>query len=117
MSFHTRINLDFFSWNLKKNEIQEKIWFFKGLRQFKRNFIRSTLFLLRDVSFNRNFKVIKRIFGLKMPNVKDSKKCLQSNLYLIKYQIIHQVKKFAKRTNFELSAINQGHSKPETDLM
>lgn len=78
MSFHTRINLDFFSLNLKKNEIQEKIWFFKfkGLRQFKRNFIRSTYFLLRDVSFNRNFKVIKRIFGLKMPNVKDSKQSL-----------------------------------------
>lgn len=82
----------------KKNEIQEKIWFFKGLKQFKRNFIRSTLFLLRGVSFNR--KVIKRIFGLKMPNVKDSKKCLQSNLYLIKYQIIHQVKNICKKDKF-----------------
>lgn len=85
---------------LKKIEIQEKIWFFKGLRQFKLNFIRSTYFLLRDVSFNRNFKVMKRIFGLKMPNVKDSKKCLQSNLYLIKYQIIHQVKNICKKDKF-----------------
>lgn len=81
-------------------KFKKKNLVFKGLRQFKRNFIRSTYFLLRDVSFNRNFKVIKRIFGLKMPNVKDSNKCLQSNLYLIKYQIIHQVKNICKKDKF-----------------
>lgn len=85
---------------LKKNEIQEKIWFLKVWGNLNEILSDQHFFLLRDVSFNRNFKVIKRIFGLKMPNVKDSNKRLQSNLYLIKYQIIHQVKNICKKDKF-----------------
>lgn len=48
-----------------------------NLNEIKSGHIDESLcFLLWNVSANRNVKAMKRIFGIKMPNVKDSNRSL-----------------------------------------